>query len=144
MAEEKSEVEEEYEDAEVDLDGVDPEDDAIEDVEDGEMFDDDDDDDDEEFEEDASLEEVAESEEEDDDDEVEADLSAILQERIAADDDEDEDESKDPQANTNETSDSEEPVSAKEDEVLCESCFTLVPQKAIDEEGACPNCGAEI
>ena len=43
MAEEKSELEEEYEDAEADLEGVDPEDDAIEDVEDGEMFDDDDD-----------------------------------------------------------------------------------------------------
>ena len=52
MADEKSELEEEYEDAEVDLESVDPEDDAIEDVEDGEIFDDDD----EEFEEDASLE----------------------------------------------------------------------------------------
>ena len=42
MADEKSELEEEYEDAEADLEGVDPEDDAIEDVEDGEIFDDDD------------------------------------------------------------------------------------------------------
>ncbi len=137
MAEEKSELEEEYEDAEADLEGVDPEDDAIED---GEMFDDDDD---EEFEEDASLEEVAESEE-DDDDEVEADLSAILQERIAADDDEDDDESNESQTNSSEKVDSDEPLSAKEDEVLCQSCFTLVSQKAIDEEGACPNCGAEM
>ena len=139
MAEEKSELEEEYEDAEADLDGVDPEDDAIEDVEDGELLDDDDD----EFEEDASLEEVAESEE-DDDDEVEADLSAILQERIAADDDEDDDESNESQTNSSEKVDSDEPLSAKEDEVLCQSCFTLVSQKAIDEEGACPNCGAEM
>ena len=137
MAEEKSELEEEYEDAEADLEGVDPEDDAIED---GEMFDDDDD---EEFEEDASLEEVAEAEE-DDDDEVEADLSAILQERIAADDDEDDDESNESQTNSSEKVDSDEPLSAKEDEVLCQSCFTLVSQKAIDEEGACPNCGAEM
>jgi hypothetical protein len=137
VAEEKSELEEEYEDAEADLEGVDPEDDAIED---GEMFDDDDD---EEFEEDASLEEVAESEE-DDDDEVEADLSAILQERIAADDDEDDDESNESQTNSSEKVDSDEPLSAKEDEVLCQSCFTLVSQKAIDEEGACPNCGAEM
>ena len=139
MAEEKSELDEEYEDAEADLEGVDPEDDAIEDVEDGEIFDDDD----EEFEEDASLEEVAESEE-DDDDEVEADLSAILQERIAADDDEDDDESNESQTNSSEKVDSDEPLSAKEDEVLCQSCFTLVSQKAIDEEGACPNCGAEM
>ena len=139
MAEEKSELEEEYEDAEADLEGVDPEDDAIEDVEDGELLDDDD----EEFEEDASLEEVAESEE-DDDDEVEADLSAILQERIAADDDEDDDESNESQTNSSEKVDSDEPLSAKEDEVLCQSCFTLVSQKAIDEEGACPNCGAEM
>ena len=50
MADEKSELEEEYEDDEAGLEGVDPEDDAIEDVEDGEIFDDDDD---EEFEEDA-------------------------------------------------------------------------------------------
>ncbi|GIR35080.1 MAG: hypothetical protein CM15mP49_04650 [Actinomycetota bacterium] len=42
MADEKSELEEEYEDAEAGLEGVDPEDDAIEDVEDGEIFDDDD------------------------------------------------------------------------------------------------------
>ena len=105
MADEKSELEEEYEDAEADLEGVDPEDDAIEDVEDGEIFDDDDD---EEFEEDASLEEVAESEE-DDDDEVEADLSAILQERIAADDDEDDDESNESQTNSSEKIDSDEP-----------------------------------
>ena len=140
MAEEKSELEEEYEDAEADLEGVDPEDDAIEEVEDGEIFDDDDD----EFEEDASLEEVAESEEDDEDDEVEADLSAILQERIAADDDEDGEESKESQANSNEKSDSDEPMSAKDDEVLCQSCFTLVSQKAVDKEGACPNCGAEM
>ena len=140
MADEKSELEEEYEDAEVDLEGVDPEDDAIEDVEDGEIFDDDD----EEFEEDASLEEVAESEEDDEDDEVEADLSAILQERISADDDEEEEESSDAKDKSGESSDTDEPVSAKDDEVLCQSCFTLVSQKAIDAEGACPNCGAEM
>ena len=141
MAEEKSELEEEYEDAEADLEGVDPEDDAIEDVEDGEIFDDDDD---EEFEEDASLEEVAESEEDDEDDEVEADLSAILQERIAADDDEDDDEGENSQSNSSENSDLDEPMLAKDDEILCQSCFTLVSKKAIDKEGACPNCGAEM
>ena len=140
MADEKSELEEEYEDAEADLEGVDPEDDAIEDVEDGEIFDDDD----EEFEEDASLEEVAESEEDEEDDEVEADLSAILQERISADDDEEEEESSDDKDKSGESSDADQPVSAKDDEVLCQSCFTLVSQKAIDAEGACPNCGAEM
>jgi len=142
VAEEKPELEEEYEDAEADLEGVDPEDEAIEDVEDGEIFDDDDDD--EEFEEDASLEEVAESEEDDEDDEVEADLSAILQERIAADDDEDDEENGDSQASSSENSDSDEPMLAKDDEILCQSCFTLVSKKAIDKEGACPNCGAEM
>ena len=140
MADEKSELEEEYEDEEAGLEGVDPEDDAIEEVEDGEIFDDDDVD----FEEDASLEEVAESEEDEEDDEVEADLSAILQERISADDDEEEEESSDAKDKSGESSDTEEPVSAKDDEVLCQSCFTLVSQKAIDAEGACPNCGAEM
>ena len=140
MADEKSELEEEYEDAEADLEGVDPEDDAIEDVEDGEIFDDDD----EEFEEDASLEEVAESEEDEEDDEIEADLSVILQDRISADDDEEEEESSDAKDKPGESSDTDEPVSAKDDEVLCQSCFTLVSQKAIDAEGACPNCGAEM
>lgn len=146
MAEEKPESEEEYDDAEVDLDGVVPEDDVIEDVEDGEIFEDDDDDDfdddfDDDDDEDASLEAVAESEE--DDDEVEADLSAILQERISADDDEEND-AKSAESAASESSDTAELVSAKEDEVLCQSCFTLVQQSAIDEEGACPNCGAEI
>ena len=142
MADEKSELEEEYDDDEAGLEGVDPEDDVIEDVEDGEIFDDDDEED---FEEDASLEEVAESEEDDEDDEVEADLSAILQERIAADDDEEEEEeSSEAKDKSGESPDTEEPVSAKDDEVLCQSCFTLVSQKAIDAEGACPNCGAEM
>ena len=67
-------------------------------------------------------------------------MSAILQERISSDDDEENDtsDSKPTQA------DSEELVSKKDDEVLCKSCFTLVSQKAIDAEGACPNCGADI
>ena len=80
------------------------------------------------------------------DDEVEADLSAILQERISADDDDDEEEeeSSDAKDKSGESSDADEPVSAKDDEVLCQSCFTLVSQKAIDAEGACPNCSAEM
>lgn len=128
-------------DEEVDLEDVDPEDDAIEDLEDGEPFsgDDEDGDDDDNDDEPASLEEVAEAEAEADD-EVEADLSAILQERIAADDDEEEPESK----GRVETEEGEQLVSEKDDEVLCSSCFTLVSQKAIDEEQACPNCGADI
>ena len=73
-------------------------------------------------------------------DEVEADLSAILQERISSDDDEENDKS----ASKPTKGDSEELVSEKDDEVLCNSCFTLVSQKAIDDEGACPNCGADI
>ncbi len=136
-------TEEEVED-EVDFEDVDPEDDAIEDLEDGEPFSDDDDenfDDDDADDEPASLEEVAEAEEsEADDDEVEADLTAILQERIAADDDEEKPESK----GRVETEEGEQLVSKKDDEVLCSSCFTLVSQKAIDEEQACPNCGADI
>ncbi|GIR35082.1 MAG: hypothetical protein CM15mP49_04670 [Actinomycetota bacterium] len=75
---------------------------------------------------------------------VEADLSVILQERISADDDEEEEESSDAKDKSGESSDTDEPVSAKDDEVLCQSCFTLVSQKAIDAEGACPNCGAEM
>ena len=83
--------------------------------------------------------------EDEEDDEVEADLSAILQERISADDDEEEEEeSSDAKDKSAESSDADEPVSAKDDEVLCQSCFTLVSQKAIDAEGACPNCGAEM
>ena len=61
----------------------------------------------------------------------------------AADDDEDS-ELPEGESPSSEGSDNQELVSAKEDEVLCQSCFTLVPQKAIDEEGACPNCGAEM
>ena len=61
----------------------------------------------------------------------------------AADDDEDS-ELPEGESPSSEGADNQELVSAKEDEVLCQSCFTLVPQKAIDEEGACPNCGAEM
>ena len=56
------------------------------------------------------------------------------------DDDEEEPESK----GRVETEEGEQLVSEKDDEVLCSSCFTLVSQKAIDEEQACPNCGADI
>ena len=67
-------------------------------------------------------------------------MCAILQERISADDDDEETESPTkPEAGVD-----VELVSEKDDEVLCSSCFTLVSQKAIDAEGACPNCGADI
>ncbi|HJM98034.1 MAG TPA: hypothetical protein QF776_07695 [Acidimicrobiales bacterium] len=142
MATDHNSDEEENDEA-LDLEDVTPEDDAIEDVEDSELFEDqdDDDDDDTDFEEPASLEEVAESEEaESDSDEVEADLSSILQERISAEDDDATEKSP-----TNAKTENDETlVSEKDDEVLCSSCFTLVSQKAINAADSCPNCGADI
>ena len=141
MATDHNSDEEENDEA-LDLEDVTPEDDAIEDVEDSELFEDqDDDDDDTDFEEPASLEEVAESEEaESDSDEVEADLSSILQERISAEDDDATEKSP-----TNAKTENDETlVSEKDDEVLCSSCFTLVSQKARNAADSCPNCGADI
>ena len=81
-----------------------------------------------------------------DDDDVEADLDAILKDRIAAGDDEDDDED-DEQAAAKKPAvapGDAEPVQARqENEFSCPHCFLLVnPASVVD--GECPHCGGMV
>ena len=128
------------------FDGNEPDESAIEDAEDGEIFDDegeinDDDDDfsdDEETPDDSSD---VDGDDDDDDDEVEADLTAILQERITAEDDNEPDAK---EVAKNQDGEEVNVVTKQEDEFHCPSCFLLVSQAAIDKDGECPHCGAPV
>tara|TARA_B110000196_G_C20717413_1_gene462573 strand:- start:84 stop:527 length:444 start_codon:yes stop_codon:yes gene_type:complete len=130
------------------FDEADADEGLIEDVDGDEPFDKGDDlEDDDEFGEDDKAENPngeaanADSDDEPDPDDVEADLSAILKDRIAAEDDEVSENS----VTTSKESGSEEKIVAKqEDEIHCPSCFLLVSQAAVDKNGECPHCGALI
>ena len=119
-----------------------PEDEELEGSEDGEIFDEDDDDDDDDFSdgEEASSAD-ANSDDDDDDDEVEADLTAILEDRIKANDDENPEEAESPKSADGEDANV---VAKQEDEMNCPSCFLLVSKAAIEKDGECPHCGAVI
>ena len=120
-----------------------PEDEELEGSEDGEIFDEDDDDfsdDDDDEEEEASSADVN-SDDDDDDDEVEADLTAILEDRIKANDDENPEEAESPKSADGEDANV---VAKQEDEMNCPSCFLLVSKAAIEKDGECPHCGAVI
>ena len=118
-----------------------PEDEELEGSEDGEIFDEDDDDfSDDDDEEEASSADVN-SDDDDDDDEVEADLTAILEDRIKANDDEDSEETESPKSADGEDANV---VAKQEDEMNCPSCFLLVSKAAIEKDGECPHCGAVI
>ena len=122
----------------------------LESSEDGEIFEEDeeifeedgDDTDDDEFgDETASSGANSGDDDDDDDDEVEADLTAILEDRIKANDDEDPEE-----AGSVKSGDGEDAnvVAKQEDEMNCPSCFLLVSKAVIEKDGECPHCGAVI
>ena len=117
-----------------------PEDDELEGSEDGEIFDEDDDDFSDDDDDEASSADAS-SDDDDDDDEVEADLTAILEDRIKANDDENPEE-----AESAKSADGEDAsvVAKQEDEMNCPSCFLLVSKAAIEKDGECPHCGAVI
>ena len=115
-----------------------------EDLEDAPLDDDDDDDDE------SGPTPVADSNEDDDDEDpadVEADLDAILKDRIASGED-DEEEGGDPST----ASKKEAPVQGEEDsvearrksEVICPSCFLIIEAQIAKETGECPHCGASV
>ena len=123
-----------------------PDDDEIEDSEDGEIFDEDEeifDEEDDDFDDEEPSPKGDNGDngddEDDDDDEVEADLTAILQERITSEDDEDAEETEPSKADE---SDEANVVAKQEDEINCPSCFLLVSQAALEKDGECPHCGA--
>ena len=119
-----------------------------EDLEDAPLDDDDDDDEDDE----SGPTPVADSSEDDDDEDpadVEADLDAILKDRIASgEDEEEEEEGGDPST----ASKKEAPVQGEEDsvearrkgEVICPSCFLIIEAQIAKETGECPHCGAGV
>ena len=127
-----------------------PEDVDLEDAEDSEIFEEDDeifdedgdgsDDDDFDDGEEASSS-TASNDDDDDDDEVEADLTAILEDRIKANDDEDPEEDEAVKSGDGEDANV---VAKQEDEMNCPSCFLLVSKAAIEKDGECPHCGAVI
>jgi hypothetical protein len=130
------------------FDKADPDEDLIEDVDGDEPFGEGDElEDDDEFGEDDKAENPngeaanADGDDEPDPDDVEADLSAILKDRIAAEDDE---VSENPVTTRKEGGSDEIVVAKQEDEIHCPSCFLLVSQAAVDKNGECPHCGALI
>ena len=131
-----------------------PEDVDLEDAEDSEIFEEDEeifdedgdgsDDDDFDDGEEASSSTASnddDDDDDDDDDEVEADLTAILEDRIKANDDEDPEEGEAVKSGDGEDANV---VAKQEDEMNCPSCFLLVSKAAIEKDGECPHCGAVI
>ena len=128
-----------------------PEDVDLEDAEDSEIFEEDEeifdedgdgsDDDDFDDGEEASSSTASndDDDDDDDDDEVEADLTAILEDRIKANDDEDPEEGEAVKSGDGEDANV---VAKQEDEMNCPSCFLLVSKAAIEKDGECPHCGA--
>ena len=117
------------------------------DEEDDEVDDDDDDDDDEEDEEDGPRPAGAQEDEEDEPDpaDVEADLDAILKDRIASGDDEEDQDAEDGDqvvSGKQKPQTIDEDVAAKrEGEANCPSCFLLISTQV---DGECPHCGGPV
>jgi len=120
------------------------EDDA--DLEDAPLDDDDDDDDDEDDE--SGPVAAPDSNDDDDDDpaDVEADLDAILKDRIASgEDDDDEEEKSTPTKKETPVQSDEESVEARrKGEVTCPSCFLIIESQIAKDTGECPHCGGSV
>ena len=126
------EDEEDLEDAPLDADADDEDDDN------------DDDDDDE-----SGPAPTPDSNEDDDDDDpadVEADLDAILKDRIASGEDEDDEtgESAAPKKETAVQGDEDSIEARRQGEVTCPSCFLIIESQIAKEIGECPHCGGSV
>ena len=82
-----------------------------------------------------------EDDEEPDPDDVEADLEAILRDRISASDDDEEDEDEGPATTPGGTA---QPSARQETELVCPHCFLLVQAATVAETGECGHCGGPI
>jgi hypothetical protein len=78
-----------------------------------------------------------------DDDEVEADLDAILKDRIAAGDDEEDDEDQPPRPAPAPAGEAEPVVARQDHEISCPNCFLLVNTASVID-GECPHCGGPV
>ncbi len=123
-----------------------------EDIEEDEDFEeseiDDDDDIDEDDEEASTPAEGSDEEDDDDPADVEADLDAILKDRIASgEDEEEEDGNSQPAEVSTDTSPQGEDESVearRKGEVTCNSCFLIIEAQIAKETGECPHCGASV
>ena len=78
--------------------------------------------------------------------EVEADLDAILKDRIASgeDDDDEEQESSAPKKEAPAQSDEESVEARRKGEVTCPSCFLIIESQIAKDTGECPHCGGSV
>ena len=118
-----------------------------EDLEDAPLDDDDEEEDDEDDE--SGPVAVSDSNDDDDDDpaDVEADLDAILKDRIASgeDDDGDEEQKSAPTKKEAPVQSDEESVEARrKGEVTCPSCFLIIESQIAKDTGECPHCGGSV
>jgi hypothetical protein len=116
------------------------------DGEEGEEFEDDDpsdDKDDDEDDEDDVAAPARPADDDEDDDEVEADLDAILKDRIAAGDDDDEDEDQPPRPAPAPAGEAEPVIARQDHEISCPNCFLLVNTASVID-GECPHCGGPV
>ena len=118
-----------------------------EDLEDAPL--DDDDDAEEEDDDESGPVAVSDSNDDDDDDpaDVEADLDAILKDRIASgeDDDGDEEQKSAPTKKEAPVQSDEESVEARrKGEVTCPSCFLIIESQIAKDTGECPHCGGSV
>ena len=118
-----------------------------EDLEDAPIDDDDEEEDDEDDE--SGPVAVSDSNDDDDDDpaDVEADLDAILKDRIASgeDDDGDEEQKSAPTKKEAPVQSDEESVEARrKGEVTCPSCFLIIESQIAKDTGECPHCGGSV
>ena len=109
--------------------------------------DDDDDDDDEDDEDESGPAPTPDSNDDDDDPaDVEADLDAILKDRIASGEDEDDEtgESVAPKKEVAVQGDDDSIEARRKGEVTCPSCFLIIESQIAKEIGECPHCGGSV
>ena len=118
-----------------------------EDLEDAALNEDKDDDDDED-EDESGPAPTPDSNDDDDDDpaDVEADLDAILKDRIASEEDEDNEtgESAAPKKAATVQGDEDSIEERRKGEVTCPSCFLIIESQIAKEIGECPHCGGSV
>jgi len=107
----------------------------------------DDDDDDEDDEDESGPAPTPDSNDDDDDPaDVEADLDAILKDRIASGEDEDDEtgESVAPKKEVAVQGDDDSIEARRKGEVTCPSCFLIIESQIAKEIGECPHCGGSV
>ncbi len=147
MSDEDNTVEEDDEDLDEEMpdEEIDGEGEISEPFDVDEVGDDEDDDEDEEDDVSTPARPAADDDDDEDEDDVEADLDAILKDRIAAGDDDDEDEDEDGVVSrpANAAGKAGQVQARQDNEFSCPNCFLLVISSAV-RDGECPHCGGPV